>query len=125
MMDRKFLERWLVVLVALHSAVVGVVLLGAPGWAAAFGGWGDIDTVFFIRQGGAFHIVVAIGYLMEYFRHRTVSLLLTAKTLATVFLVFSWLADLSGAWALPFAALGDGLMAVLVFLVHQRAARTS
>ncbi len=125
MMDRKFLERWLVVLVALHSAVVGVVLLGAPGWAAALGGWGDVDTVFFIRQGGAFHIVVAIGYLMEYFRHRTVSLLLTAKTLATVFLVFSWLADLSGAWALPFAALGDGLMAVLVFLVHQRAARTS
>ena len=112
-------------LVALHSAVVGVILLGAPGWSAAFGGWGEIDTVFFIRQGGAFHIVVAIGYLMEYFRHRTVRLLLTAKTMATVFLVLSWLVDVSGAWALPFAALGDGLMAVLVLLAHRRAARTS
>lgn len=124
-MDPRFLERWLVVLVALHSAVVGVILLGAPGWAASIGGWGEIDTVFFIRQGGAFHIVVAAGYLMEYFRHRTVSLLLTAKGLATVFLVLSWLADLSGPWALPFAALGDCLMGVLVLGVHRRAGRTS
>ncbi len=124
-MDRRFLERWLVVLVALHSAVVGVVLLGAPRWAAALGGWGDVDTVFFIRQGGAFHIVVVVGYLMEYFRHRTVGLLLIAKSLATVFLVFSWLADLSGAWALPFAALGDGLMGLLVFVAHRRASHTS
>ncbi len=124
-MDRMQQERWLVVLVALHSAVVGVVLLCAPGWAAALGGWGEIDTVFFIRQGGAFHLVVAVGYLMEYFRHKTVGLLLTAKTLATVFLVLSWLADLSGPWALPFAALGDGLMGLLVFLAHRRAARTS
>ncbi len=123
--DRRSLERWLVVLVALHSVVVGVVLLGAPRWAAVLGGWGEVDTVFFIRQGGAFHLVVAAGYLMEYFRHRTVGLLLTAKALATVFLVFSWLADLSGAWALPFAALGDGLMAVLVLLVHRRVGRTS
>jgi hypothetical protein len=118
-------ERWLVILVALHSAVVGVILLGAPGWAASVGGWGEIETVFFVRQGGAFHIVVAIGYLMEYFRHRTVGLLLTAKTLATCFLVISLLADLSGPWALPFAALGDGLMAVLVLLAHRRACRTS
>ena len=124
-MDRIEQERWLVILVALHSAVVGVILLGAPGWAASIGGWGEIQTVFFVRQGGAFHIVVAVGYLMEYFRHRTVGLLLTAKSLATVFLVLSWLADLSGAWALPYAALGDGLMAVLVFLVHRRAVRTS
>ncbi len=123
--DRSSLERLLVVLVALHSLAVGVVLLGAPRWAAALGGWGEVDTVFFIRQGGAFHFVVAIGYLIEYFRHRTVGLLLTAKTFATVFLVFSWLADLSGPWALPFAALGDALMAVLVLLVHRRVGRTS
>lgn len=125
MMDGNQQERWLVILVALHSSVVGVILLGAPRWAASIGGWGELDTVFFVRQGGAFHIVVAAGYLMEYFRHRTVSLLLTAKTLATVFLVLSWLADLAGPWALPFAALGDGLMAVLVFLAHRRADRTS
>ncbi len=113
------------VLVALHSVAVGVILLGVPHWAAALGGWGEVDTVFFIRQGGAFHIVVAVGYLMEYFRHRTVGLLLTAKGLATVFLVLSWLADLSGAWVLPFAALGDGLMGLLVFVAHRRASHTS
>lgn len=119
------LERCLIVLVALHSAIVGIILLGFPSWAAEFGGWGNINDVFFIRQGGAFHIVVAIGYVMEYFRHRTVSLLLTAKTLATFFLVFSWLVDLSGAWALPLAALGDGLMAVVVLWVHRGAKKGS
>lgn len=124
-MGKTSLEQWLVVLVALHSAVVGIVLLGAPRWAAEIGGWGDVDAVFFIRQGGAFHIVVAIGYLVEYFRHRTVSLLLTAKTLATIFLVFSWLADVSGPWALPFAALGDGLMAIGVFWAHRRGMKGS
>ncbi|RLE24184.1 MAG: hypothetical protein DRJ65_10430 [Acidobacteria bacterium] len=124
-MDRLQQERWLVALVAFHSAVVGVVLLTVPRWAASFGGWGELDTLFFVRQGGIFHVVVAAGYLMEYFRHRTVGLLLTAKTLATVFLILSWLADLSGAWALPFAALGDGLMAVMVLLAHRRAGRIS
>ena len=124
-MDRRFFERWLVVLVALHSLAVGAVLLGIPRWAAALGGWGDVDTLFFIRQGGIFHVVVAAGYLMEYLRHQTVRLLLTAKTMATVFLVLSWLADPLSAWALPFAALGDGLMGLLVFLVHRRGARTS
>jgi hypothetical protein len=125
MMDRPQQERWLVVLVALHSLAVGVVLLGAPRWAAALGGWGEVDTVFFIRQGGIFHVVVATGYLMEYFRHRTVRLLLAAKGMATVFLLLSWLGDPTGAWAVPFAALGDGLMGLAVWWISRRSGHTS
>ena len=123
-MDRSKQERLLVFLVALHSLVVGMVLLSVPRWVASFGGWGGVDSVFFIRQGGIFHMVVAVGYVMEYVRHRTVALLLVAKSMATVFLVFSWTGDPSSARALPFAALGDGLMALLVFLIHRRVRRT-
>ena len=115
----KQVERWIVFLVAAHSAVVGLILLGVPRWAAAFGGWGAVETDFFIRQGGAFHLVVASGYYFEYVRHRTVSLLLTAKALATVFLLWSWLIDTTGAWALPLAAVGDGLMGIVVYWVHR------
>jgi len=124
-MDRSQQERLLVILVALHSLAVGVVLLGAPRWAAALGGWGDADTVFFIRQGGIFHVVVAAGYLMEYSRYRTVRLLLAAKGMATVFLLFSWWGDPSDAWAIPFAALGDGLMGLAVWWISRRSGRTS
>ena len=110
---------------ALHSIGVAIVLVGVPKWAADFGGWGDVDTVFFIRQGGAFHLVVALGYLYEYFRHGTVRLLLTAKYVAAVFLGLSWLFDLTGPWAVPLAGPADGLMAIAVVLVRRGARRPS
>ncbi|MCD4748175.1 MAG: hypothetical protein K8R59_02275 [Thermoanaerobaculales bacterium] len=124
-MNYRLLEKWLVILVALHSLGVAVVLVGMPRWAAVFGGWGEVDTVFFIRQGGVFHLVVAVGYLMEYFRHGTVRLLLTAKCVAVVFLLLSWLGDSHGAWALPLATLSDGFMALVVFLAHRAVDRPS
>ena len=119
------LERVLVTLIALHSFCVGVILCGFPHWAAEFGGWGDLDSLFFVRQGGAFHLVVAAGYLMEYWKLRTVRLLLVAKSVGTVFLILSWLFDQSGPWAVPFAALGDGLMGLSVWWISRRVDRTS
>lgn len=61
------LERWIVVLVAIHSACVGLLLLLMPEWSAKFGGWGNLMPLFFTRQAGVFHIVVAIGYALDYF----------------------------------------------------------
>ena len=118
-------ERILVTLIALHSFGVGVVLCGVPHWAAAFGGWGDVDSLFFVRQGGAFHLVVAVGYLMEYSKYGTVKLLLLAKGIGTTFLILSWLFDQTGAWAVPFAAFGDGMMFFVVWWISRRAHRTS
>jgi hypothetical protein len=121
-MSRRSLERLeqaLVVLIALHSYGVALALLAAPRWSAALGGWGELAQPFFARQGGVFHAVVATGYLLEYFRHRGVGLLLTAKAVATVFLAASALADPTP-WALPLAAFSDGLMGLAVLLVHRR-----
>jgi hypothetical protein len=120
MLSWRHVEGVAVAAIAAHSLVVGLVLLVVPGWAASFGGWGEADQLFFIRQGGAFHLVVAAGYVVEYLRHRSVSLMLIAKSLAVVFLGVSWAMD-PGVWAVPLAAVGDGLMAVVIWWIHRRA----
>ncbi|MFI5197188.1 MAG: hypothetical protein ACHQJD_01090 [Thermoanaerobaculia bacterium] len=114
------LERGLVVAIALHSYAIGFSLLFFTRWGVRFGGWGEASPLFFARQAGIFHFVVASGYLIEYFRYGGVRLLLLAKATATVFLVAMLLAD-GGPWALPASALGDALMGLLVWIVHRRA----
>ena len=114
------IETWLIVLIAAHSAAVGCFLLFATRWGAAFGGWGEVEPVFFARQAGVFHIVAAIGYLLEYFRYRGIGLLMTAKSVAVIFLVGSMLIE-PQPWVVPLSALGDGAMALAAWLVHRRA----
>ena len=111
-------ERILIILIALHSVIVGVMLLVFPEWAVRFAGWSGADPIFFIRQAGVFHFVLAAGYLVEYSRTQTITLLLIAKTTAFVFLVGgSLLADTP--WSVWFSGLADGAMALVAFLVHR------
>jgi len=114
-------ERVLVVLVILHSVAVGMALLTVPDFALRFGGWEETGPAFFPRQAGVFHIVLAMGYAIEYFRHRGITLLLSAKSIAFVFLGFSTLLMWPAPWIVPFSALADGLMGYAVALVHRRA----
>lgn len=111
-------ERTLIILIALHSIIVGVMLLFFAEWAVEFAGWSGGDPIFFIWQAGAFHFVLAAGYLVEYSRTRTISLLLIAKTTAFVFLIGgSLLADTP--WSVWFSGVADGAMALTAFLVHR------
>jgi hypothetical protein len=114
------IEHWLIVLIAIHSYAVGFFLLFFTRWGADFGGWGEITPLFFARQAGIFHFVVATGYLIEYFRYRGVALLLTTKALAVIFLGAMWLID-GGPWSVPLSLVGDALMGLVVFVVHRRA----
>ena len=116
------LERWVVVLIALHSLVVGLVLIFAAGPIYRWAGWPEITPMFFPRQGGAFHLVLAIGYLLEFFRHGTVQLLVTAKTIAAVFLLGSFVAGES-AWAVPGCGIADGAMGIVAWYLHRRVQR--
>ena len=112
------LERILIFLISLHSIVVGVMLMFFAEWAVRLAGWADADPIFFIRQAGAFHFVLAAGYLVEYSRHRSISLLLIAKTIAFVFLIGSAL--LAGStWSVWFSGFADGAMALTAYLVHR------
>lgn len=120
-LDLRRVESWLVHLIALHSLVVGGMLLLAPGWATEFGGWSGVSHLFFTRQAGVFHFVVVIAYLGEYRRLRGVTLMVATKTIAFVFLVGAWLLG-ERAWSVPLSGFADGAMGLLVALVHRAAA---
>jgi len=119
-LDYRRLERWLVVLIALHSYAVGFFLLFLTRWGVTFGGWDNVTTLFFPRQAGIFHVVVATGYLIEYFRYRGVVLMVCAKFTAVVFL-FAMMAVGDAPWAVPLSAIGDGLMGIVVVWIHRKA----
>jgi len=112
------LERALVVLIALHSLVVGLFLTFATGWGARFGGFPSPVPLFFPRQAGAFHFVVAAIYLVEYFRYRGVGLLVMTKSIAVAFLFLTSVFD-SVPWLVPLSGVGDSLMAVAVVLLRR------
>jgi hypothetical protein len=110
-----------VTLVAAHSAAVGVALAAFPEWATAFGGFGPVRPLFFARQAGVFHLVLAAGYLLE-LRRGGVALLVTAKSVAAVFLTASWLSGAPG-WSIPLSAAGDALMGLAAAWLARPAAR--
>ncbi len=114
------LERAFVLLVAAHSAAVGVALALAPDLAVQLGGFPPVRPPFFARQAGVFHLVLAAGYLLEHFRRRGVLLLVTAKLTAAAFLALA-VATGETAWAVPLSGAADGLMGVAAWWLHRRA----
>jgi len=112
------MEKILLFLIVLHSLIVGIMLMFFSQWAVVFAGWAGAEPVFFIWQAGAFHFVLAAGYVVEYRRSGSIDLLLIAKTTAFVFLVGgSLLADTP--WSVWFSGVADGAMALTAFLVHR------
>lgn len=111
------LERWLIILIVLHSFACGIGLLTANPDIIRFAGWSEMGPVFFPHQGGVFHFVLGICYLIEYFHYRGVILLVTAKFVATVFLLGS-VALGEQAWAVLASGILDGLMLLAVLILH-------
>jgi hypothetical protein len=112
------LERALVVLIALHSLVVGLFLTFATEWGARFGGFPSPVPLFFPRQAGAFHFVVAGVYLVEHVRYRGVLLLVMTKSIAVVFLGLTT-ALVGVPWVVPLSGVGDAAMGLAVVLLRR------
>ena len=110
-----------VLLVALHSFAIGIMLMFTTSWVLAFAGWDEVSHLFFPRQSGAFHVILASGYMWEYRRHGTIGLMLLAKAVAVVFLLV--MSPWKEAWSVPFSGVFDGLMLVGMALVHRMANR--
>lgn len=120
--DRQRIERTLIVLIAMHSYAVGLALMFLTRWGTQLGGWPHVEPLFFARQAGVFHLLIATAYLLEYFRNGTVTLLVLAKITAVVFLVAMMVVE-PAPWAVPMSALADGLMAVMVLGVRKMGRR--
>jgi hypothetical protein len=114
-------EKLLVSLIALHSTIVGAMFLMAPDWTMKFAGWQGIEPIFFAYQAGIFHIVLAIAYLLEYHQYRGVSILVSAKIIAFIFLIAATIID-PIPWAVWTSGVLDGVMAVVVWWVHRSVA---
>jgi hypothetical protein len=117
-------ERVLIYLISLHSFIVGLMLMFAAEWAVQFAGWHGADPIFFIWQAGAFHFVLATGYIIEYSRSKTIVLLLVAKSIAFVFLLGGSLLH-ETPWSVWFSGLADGAMALTAYLVHRAVNRNT
>jgi hypothetical protein len=115
------LEKVGVFLVALHSFLIGMMLIFTTTWVLDFAGWDEVSHPFFPRQSGAFHIILAAGYFWEYRAHGTIRLMLLAKATAVVFLLI--MSPWKEAWSVPFSGIFDGLMLVGMAWIHRLAGR--
>ncbi len=109
--------RALLVMVALHSAGVGVGLILALPPVMTFMGFGTIHEPFFPAQGGVFHLVMTVAYLLPAAapeRYEPILVLVVAtKMIATVFLFSFWL-FVEPIWMVLFSGLTDLAMGLLV-----------
>ena len=114
------LEPLLIILIALHSIGIGIGLLWSPAWAFKMAGWENVNPLFFPHQAGAFHIVAACAYLIEYFQYRGILVLLMAKVIATIFLFGSFALG-EHSWVVLLSGIADALMGIVAFIIHRYA----
>jgi hypothetical protein len=107
----------ILILISLHSFLVGTLLLVLPGKSMTFFGFSVLVENFFQLQGGVFHYVMAIGYFMAaiwYNRyHGLILLAIIAKFFSTIFL-FSFYLLVSKVWVVLFSGIVDCLMGLAI-----------
>jgi len=115
------------VLVAIHTLAFGLILIAQPAVLMEFAGFNPDCDHFFPAQGGVFHLLMSVVYLMgathiEKYHHFIVFSIFV-KAVATVFLMmycfaaeFKWIVFLSG--------IGDGVMGLMIFLAFQHHLRS-
>jgi len=115
------------VLVAIHTLAFGLILIAQPAVLMEFAGFNPDCDHFFPAQGGVFHLLMSVVYLMgathiEKYHHFIVFSIFV-KAVATFFLMmycfaaeFKWIVFLSG--------IGDGVMGLMIFLAFQHHLRS-
>lgn len=110
---------WVLALVALHSVVLGVAMLGWPLEILEAFGWEFTETRFYPAQSGLFLIILGIVYAMAIRQRAYVPIVVFSKVFAVAFLV-------SEAWrgSCPpivfLTAAIDGFMGALVAIAWWR-----
>ncbi len=108
-------------LIALHSFAVGITLIFIPPDLLSKFGYNLVNERFFPSQGGVLHIVMCICYSLaalklEKFKGLII-LSITAKTLATVFLI-SYFIIVDQILVVLFSGIVDCLMAIAILFAY-------
>jgi hypothetical protein len=108
-------------LVAVHSLLVGIGLIFMPSNLMAYLGFNPCTERFFPTQGGVFHIIMAVAYLMgssKYKKyHCMISFSIIVKLSATIFLLVYFL-FIKQSIVILFSFITDGLMGVIIWRLN-------
>jgi hypothetical protein len=115
------------VLVAIHTLTIGLILIAQPAVLMEFAGFNPDCNHFFPAQGGAFHLIIFVVYLMgathiEKYRYFIV-LSIFIKALATFFLlIYCFAAEFK--WVVFLSGIVDGVMGLMIFLAFRHYLRS-
>lgn len=111
----------LLFLIALHSFIAGLLLIVLSPEQLSFFGF-EVQEKFFSTQGGVFHIVMSVAYVMGAMKPRESEQIITfaiiAKFIATFFLI-SYFLFKNSIWIVLLSGIGDFLMGVILLIVFQ------
>ena len=112
----------LLYLVGVHSVAVGLGMIWQPVNLLEAMGCAPVGEPFFPAQGGVFHIVMAMGYVLaarDLANHRSlIRFAILVKSVATGFLLIYWMA-VDPITVVLASGIGDGIMAVLLFVGYK------
>ena len=109
-------------LTAIHSIIVGINLIVFPSELMQVFGFQTITEHFFKSQGGVFHFVMAVAYIMAALDPlKNLNIILfsfSAKLIATIFLsvYFIFFAPVI---MILLSGIGDGFMAAIMFIIYK------
>ena len=110
-----------------HSAAVGIGLILLPASAFAYFGFHPYTERFFPIQGGVFHIVMAIAYGLAARshgkHHALIAFIISAKLLATVFLITYYI-FVDRVWMLLLSSAGDGTLGLFILATYRAAIKS-
>jgi hypothetical protein len=115
-------------LVAIHSLGMGLTLIAQPAVLMKFAGFNPDGEHFFPTQGGVFHLLLFVVYLMgashiEKYHHFIVFSIFV-KAVATIFLMMYCVAA-EFKWVVFISGIGDGAMGLMIFLAFQHYLRST
>lgn len=119
--DYRKIHQWILWLIALHSIGFGISLVILPISVIEFFGF-RLEEKFFAVQGGVFHIVVSLAYIMAALdpenSKKLIVLSCSAKFMATAFLV-SYYFFVSHIFMVIFSGIADFLMGLAILFSYR------
>jgi hypothetical protein len=119
-LNYELLLKWVLWLIALHSIGFGISLIVLPVSVIEYFGF-HLEEKFFAVQGGVFHIVVSLAYIMAARdlanSGKLIALSCTAKFMATIFLLSYFLFG-SPIFMVIFSGFADFLMGLAILVLY-------